>query len=282
MGYNMVTTISISKKSGFSEEQATGSLRRAAQGLAGLASADFERVDVDKTFLDNVSVKVVGDLELGSLPQTLEGMREFNRRLPERVECFNGGWGVPKKVYLAPLTCFKELKNPVRVSIADINTVTLKRIVILMVNLEELVMRCEELKILNKHTSGCWSAGAKDNLTRFEGKLQRQIDTIQSDLKPALNRLYLENDEDDVLKILSDCQLEGSPSFGLLTKGAEWLSSVREHIEHLQATAHHIQSRVDEGRVHLRWISPSSQRALTTQLLKVFSRTVVRTSRRHR
>lgn len=277
MGYNVATTLSVSKQSGSSEENVKGSLQVVVKAIAAAGAGSVDVKNVDQTFLDNVSVRIVGDLELASLPQSLEELSEFNRKLPERVQNCNGGWGVPKKVFLTPLTYFTALANPLHVNIADIKTATLNRLSTLMVDLEELIMRCEEFKILNRHQSGYWSAKTNVNLRSFGLEVEHHIITIQDKLRPALNKLYVENDEGDVLTILKDSQNKESECWTLRTEGAKWLSSVGEHIEHLHTTADHIKLRLkDDSRVQLRWTSPLSSTALTTELLKSTSPKVVR------
>ena len=293
MGYTVATTLSVSKEIGGAKTEAKahleldpkGKLQQVVQKVvaAGAGDVNLDKLErVDKTFRDSVSVKIVGDLELGSLPHSLEDMSDFNRRLPEMVRKCNNGWGVPKKVYLAPLTLFKALKNPLHVSIANIKAGTLSDMSNLMVQLEGLLRRCKELQVFNKNASiwsDYWSIGANSNLVSFQEEVQRQIVTIRSDLLPALNKLYLEDDESDVLQKLADYQHPSSECFTLRSEGDKWLSSVREHIQHLKTTAGLITSRLqlqDKSSVQLMWISPRSAMGLTTELLVPHPPAVVR------
>lgn len=160
----------------------------------------------------------------------------------------------------------------------------------LMVELEELTMRCEELKILNKikllkkikilnqaSPQQYWSTKTQQNLQSFGNMVKNHLIFIQDRLRPALDRLYASNEEGDLVEILRDSweQKEGK-CYLLRTKGARWLSDVREHIEHLQAVSQYIK-RVDENLVELVWTSPLSEGDLATERLKCNGPTVVRT-----
>lgn len=107
MGYNVATTLSISKESGDANKNVEGELAMTVKAIAASGSAKVDLSTVDNHMKENVSVRISGDFELASLPHTLERVAEFNEKIPRLVPRCNRGLGVPKRIFLVPLTLFK-------------------------------------------------------------------------------------------------------------------------------------------------------------------------------
>lgn len=175
---------------------------------------------------------------------------------------------------MAPLKYFPALGRDWNSSVVNIGTSTLNKLSGLMDDLDDLVMKSEELKTVNVHeqqTAMLWSVRVEAHLRQFQEMVEQQIVYVQERLVPSLDMLTKGGEETGILAILTECNEPSSTCLELPNQGREWLLHVREHIEHLEAQHCAIDTLVStdgSSRLKLKWFAPSSRLAVHIQLLK--------------